>query len=438
MRLIFFRLILLCLLSWGGIVWSQGSRIESLRIWTAPDRTRLVFDVTAPQQQQHRIFFLKNPLRLVIDLSNTVSIAEIPKVSLDHPIFRSIRSGTRNKTDLRVVLDLKTPVKPKSFQLKPNQSYGDRLVVDLYPRSASARNNHTATKKLVVKAIEARDLVIAIDAGHGGEDPGAIGARGTREKDVVLTLAQQLAKLINNEAGMRAVLVRKGDYYLGLRERVDKARKAKADLFVSIHADAFKNSRVKGASIFTLSKRGASSEAARWLAAKENAADLIGGVKLGDKDNVLAKVLIDLSQTATMDVSYQVAKRVLRNLKILGTVHKNNVQRARFVVLKSPDIPSILVETAFISNRSEERKLGNPLYQQRLTKAIHDGIREYFMNNAPAGTRLALRKHVIRKGETLSGIAERYGVSMEKLRSINEINHYRIQVGQILTIPTDT
>ena len=415
-------------------VWAQPSQLGSLRIWNAPERTRLVFDVTNPQS--HRIFTLDNPLRLVIDLSNTVLDTKLPQLSKNHSVIRRIRSAPRNKTGLRVVVDLKTPIKPQSFQLKPNKSYGHRLVVDLHAPITTNNSNKKPKKKFNVDGLSLRDLIITIDAGHGGDDPGARGARGTKEKDVVLAISKRLARLIQNEPGMRPVLTRTGDYYLGLRRRIAKARQGKADLFVSIHADAFKNRNVRGASVYTLSERGASSEAAKWLATRENAADLIGGIKLREKDDVLAKVLLELSQTATQQASQEAATHILKNLNKLGKMHKRHVQRARFVVLKSPDIPSILIETAFISNRSEEKNLRSARYQQRLATAIFKGIREYFRNNAPPGTLLALKEHVITRGDTLSGIAQEYGISMKTLRTANSLSTTRIRIGQVLTIPT--
>jgi len=283
-----------------------------------------------------------------------------------------------------------------------------------------------------------RDVVIAIDAGHGGDDPGALGRHGTREKDVTLAIARKLAQVIDAEPGMKAVLVRKGDYYVGLRQRMGIARQNKADLFVSIHADAFRDPRVRGASVYTLSRRGASSEAARWLAESENASDLIGGVSLEDKDDVLASVLLDLSQTAAMEASADVAQRVFRQLRRFGPVHSNRVQQAGFMVLKSPDIPSILVETAFISNASEEQHLNNPAHQAELAQAIMSGIREYFQVSPPPGTLMASQaehRHVIEPGDTLSGIAQQYRVSLNSLRDINGLTSDQIRVGQTLLIP---
>jgi N-acetylmuramoyl-L-alanine amidase len=259
-----------------------------------------------------------------------------------------------------------------------------------------------------------------------------------REKDVTLKIARNLANLINQEYGMKAILIREGDYFLSLRNRIGKAREHKADLFISIHADAFRDPRVRGSSVYILSNRGASSEAAKWLAERENAADLVGGVSLDDKDDVLASVLLDLSQTASLEASIGVADRVLSDLRKLGKTHKKYVQSAGFAVLKSPDIPSILVEMAYISNPEEEKNLKNAAYQTKLAKALLSGMKGYFRDYAPEGTLLAAvatRKHIIARGDTLSGIAQRYRVSMNTLRDSNRLKSDRIQVGQVLNIP---
>jgi len=413
---------------------AQPLRVENLRLWAAPDHTRLVFDTSAPVD--HKLFSLTGPDRLVIDLRNTRLKGRLPDVG-DDPVIRGLRSARRGRDDLRVVLDLKQAVKPKSFVLKPNRQYGHRLVVDLYP----VRVKNGKVEKRIVKSVTdngLRDVVIAIDAGHGGEDPGARGYRGTYEKDVVLAIARRLESLVKKEKGMRPVMIRRGDYYLRLRKRIELARKERADLFISIHADAFRDSKVRGSSVYTLSRRGASSEAARWLARRENSSDLIGGVTLEDKDDVLASVLLDLSQTATQQASHQAATRVLRQLAKNGKTHKKRVQQAGFVVLKSPDVPSMLVETAFISNPSDERKLKDPRHQQRLAQAMMQGIREYFKNSPPPGTWLAQaarREHRISRGDTLSGIAQRYRVSLSSLRATNKLDSDRIRVGQVLRIP---
>ncbi len=412
--------------------------MQNVRIWAAPDNTRVVFDVSGPVE--HSLELLAEPSRLVVDIRNA-KISQAVRLAISQPIsadnyLKNIRSAERGISDLRVVFDLKKNIEMRSFLLQPNRQYGHRLVVDLYDE-----NNQKGAIQVITQADNKRskDIVIAIDAGHGGDDPGATGPHGVREKDVTLKIARNLANLINQEYGMKAVLIREGDYFLSLRKRIGKARRNKADLLVSIHADAFKDPRVRGSSVYILSNRGASSEAAKWLAERENAADLIGGVSLDDKDDVLASVLLDLSQTASLEDSIGVADRVLGGLKKLGKTHKKHVQSAGFAVLKSPDIPSILVEMAYISNPEEERKLKGKTYQTKLAKAMLSGLKGYFRDHAPEGTLLASvanRKYVIERGDTLSGIAQRYKVSMNTLRDSNRLKSDRIRVGQVLTIPT--
>lgn len=404
--------------------------IESLRVWAAPDSTRVVFDISAPVKYQ--IFAFESPDRIVIDLHDTRLKKRPAQPGSADNYLRRVRAAARNTSDLRVVLDLKQAAVHKSFQLAPNQYYGHRLVIDLQGGEVEAA---APAAKPASAPERPRDVIIAIDAGHGGEDPGAIGPGGSYEKDVVLRIAKELARAIKKERGMRAVLIREGDYYMSLRKRIVSARRHKADLFISIHADAFPNRKVQGASVYTLSRRGASSEAARWLAERENAADLVGGVSLDDKDDVLASVLLDLSQTASLEASIEVADRVLKGLKKVGKVHKKSVQSAGFVVLKSPDIPSILIETAFISNPSEEKKLLSHKHRRNLAGAIVSGLRGYFRDFAPAGTLLAARKHVIARGETLSAIAQRYRVSTSALKAYNALRGDRIQAGQTISIP---
>ncbi|MCZ6526513.1 MAG: N-acetylmuramoyl-L-alanine amidase, partial [Gammaproteobacteria bacterium] len=304
----------------------------------------------------------------------------------------------------------------------------------IFTSEAEERVN-TDTVDSEAPARHMRDIVIAIDAGHGGEDPGASGQNGTYEKDVVLQLSKVLSNLINRERGMRAVMTRQGDYFVRLRKRLKTARQHNADLFISIHADAFKDPRVHGSSVYVLSKKGASSEHALWLAERENASDLIGGVSLEDKDDVLASVLLDLSQTASLEASIDVAERVLGALKQVGKVHKRRVEAAGFAVLKSPDIPSILIETAYISNPTEEKNLRNKAHRHKIANSILTGLRSYFNENAPEGTILAARKHVINRGETLSAIAQDYRVSMHQLRALNGLKGDLLQVGQVLSIP---
>lgn len=289
-----------------------------------------------------------------------------------------------------------------------------------------------------------RDIIIAIDAGHGGRDPGAIGPTGAREKDITLQVARELKSVIDAERGLTAILIRDNDVYLPHAERYQKAREHQADLFVSIHADAFTRPDARGSSVFVMSTRGASSEAARWLAESENAAELVGGVTLNDKDNLLATVLLDLSQGATLEASNAVAENVIRAMARVGNVHKNEVQRANFMVLRSPDVPSLLIETGFISNPVEERNLKDPQFRRRLALAIRDGIKDYFAVAPPHGTWYASnvkpieRHHTVTRGETLAVIARRHGVSVQSIRSANGLSTDRILVGAVLRIPVSS
>ena len=413
--------------------------VKNVRMWPAPDHTRIVFDVNGPLE--HTLFVLNNPARVVVDLRDTALTVKVDRPTDADELLEGIRHASRNHRDLRVVFDLRKPVRPRSFLLKPNKQYGYRLVVDLYDKGDAGKSLKKSIKRSAPPSpSKLRDLIIAIDAGHGGEDPGTIGRKGTREKDVVLAIAKELSQQIKNAPGMRPVMVRRGDYYVGLRRRMKIAREHRADLFLSIHADSFKDPRVRGSSVYVLSRNGASSEAARWLAEQENAADLVGGVSLDDKDDLLASVLLDLSQTATLSASTDVGTNVLKQLGTTGKTHKRRVQRAGFMVLKSPDIPSILVETAFLSNPSEEKRLRNRAQQRKIAKAMVAGVKTYFKYNAPPGTRLAARSvprsHTIARGDTLGAIAGQYGVSLKDLRRANAIKGSNIKIGQTLEIPS--
>ncbi len=408
--------------------------VKGVRMWPAPDNTRLVFDLSAPVE--HTIFTLRAPDRLVIDLKQArYPAGKLPRLAFEKSYVRQIRYAHRQDRVLRFVLDLRQPVRPKSFVLRPQGSYGHRLVIDLYP--LAAERGTPKPRPVPHQRQRSRDVIIAIDAGHGGEDPGAIGPRGTREKDVVLAIARRLAALVRKEPGMQPVLIRSGDYYVGLRKRVEKASRARADLFVSIHADAFRNRRARGSSVFVLSNRGATSAMAAFLAESENRSDLIGGVSLDDKDDLLKMVLVDMVKNSTLEDSHEVAQKILSDLGKVTHLHKRRVEQAGFRVLKSTNIPSILVETAFISNPEEERKLRSPRHQQALARALMNGIRRYFRANPPPGTRLAQipRKHVIARGETLSGIAARYRVSVSALRRHNGLRSDRIKPGDVIRIP---
>jgi N-acetylmuramoyl-L-alanine amidase len=357
--------------------------VRNVRLWAGPDSTRVVVDLSG--SARHSLLVLHNPERVVLDVSGARlgKGARVPPAGVG--AVKQVRMSRDASGNLRLVLDLARPIQAKSFLTTPNAHYGYRLVIDLgltVPR---------ADQPIKVKhaPADARDLIIAIDAGHGGEDPGAIGKNGTREKDVVLGIARELALKINAEPGMRAILTRSGDYFVPLRDRMRRARAQQADLFVSIHADSAHDRSVDGSSVYILSQRGATDEASRWLAERENASDLIGGVSLDDKDDVLASVLLDLSQSASLNASQAAAERVLHQLTQAGEVRKHDVLQARFMVLKSPDIPSMLIETAYISNPQEEQRLRSPAHQAKLAAAIHRGVRDYFYANPPMGTRIA-------------------------------------------------
>lgn len=421
-----------CLFFCSSLVFAGTVTVENIRVWAAPDSIRVVFDISGPVE--HELSMLTEPYRTVIDLKQASINGTPTQPGAEDKFLQGVRAASRNDSDLRIVLDLKKFAKYKSFQLKPNKHYGHRLVVDLYSNEAK-QVKAVDVEEEITKINLPRDVVIAIDAGHGGEDPGARGPSGVYEKKVVLKIAEELVRAINKERGMKAVLIRKGDYYMSLRKRIAKAREHKADLFISIHADAFRDPKVHGSSVYVLSQGGASSEAAKWLAETENASDLIGGVSLADKDDVLASVLFDLSQTASLEASIDIADRVLIGLKGVGKVHKRTVQSAGFAVLKSPDIPSILIETAFISNPTEEKKLLSAKHRNKMANAIVVGLRGYFRDFAPEGTILASRKHIIGRGETLSTIAQQYRVSTNTLRQHNGLKGDLVRVGQSLSIP---
>lgn len=431
----FFAGLCLCLAGQGPVM--AAAEFQSVRLWAAPDHTRVVFDISAAVK--HKLFSLQNPDRMVIDVPAARLSAGMRKQAASGGLVKGVRTAMNKPDTLRIVLDLKEAAKPRSFSLKPNDKYGHRLVIDLYNETqapvANAAPKAVPDKVVAHKPAKLRDLVIAIDAGHGGDDPGAVGRRGTREKDVVLAIAKQLAALINKEPGMRPLMIREGDYYVGLRQRINKARKHNADLFISIHADGFHDSRASGSSVYVLSRRGASSEMGRWLEARENSADLAGGVSLDDKDDLLAEVLLDLSQSATIEASFEVADNMLREMKRIGKTHKSTVQQAGFVVLKSPDIPSILVETAFISNPTEENMLRDKRHQQALARSMLGGIRDYFGKHPPPDTLMVARQHTVKSGDTLSEIAQQYQVSLSNLRGYNSLKSDTLRVGDKLRIP---
>lgn len=429
------------------IVFQQAeaaSEIDAIRVWRAPDHTRIVLDLS--DKASYKLFTLENPSRVVIDMQDTRLSTSLSDLDVkDTPVSR-LRGAPQAGGAYRLVMDMQRPARPNAFTLPANQEYGDRLVIDLYdqskPRIVKTTHQHLGK----------RDIVIAIDAGHGGEDPGATGPKRVREKNVVLSIARELKKLIDSTKGFRAVMIRDGDYYVGLRKRRDLAREAQADLFLSIHADAFRDKRVSGGSVFTLSQSGASSASAQFLADSENKSDRIGGVDLSNKDDLLTTVLLDLSMTATQESSREAAKAILQEMGHVSKLHKPSVEHAGFAVLKSPDIPSILVETGFISNPREAHRLSDPSHQKELAMAVFEGVIAYFNANAVEGTwvhwnrqnggkpvNLAsvreAKKYKVKYGDTLSGLALQHSVSVAELRRYNKLKSDSIRVGQVIKIP---
>lgn len=417
--------------------------IQGVRTHESPDYIRVVLDTA--QAAQYSIFELQNPHRIVIDVKDAKLRSGLSLNStkeLTH--IKGLRGGQR-KDGYRIVVDAEVGFRPKSFTLKPIAPYGHRLVADLYFPKTNAKRKvkvEESPRAATAPVTTGRDVMIAVDAGHGGEDPGALGPRSIQEKHVVLQIAKRTVNEIKKQKGFDAFLIRDGDYYLGHRKRTALAREKRADLFVSIHADAFKQASVSGASVYTLSDRGATSETAKWLAERENQSDMLGGVgnvSLDDKDPMLAQVLLDLSMNGNRSQSIQVGEAVLRNMGKVTKLHKKQVEQAAFLVLKSPDMPSILVETGFISNPGEAKKLAQASHQLKLSKAITAGVTEFMRANPPPTTWLAERREEIRytigRGDTISEIAAKYGVSSSALKQRNRLSSDRIRVGQTIYIP---
>ena len=454
-----FLLLVWAFLSMG----SWAAKIENIRIWPGPDNTRLVFDISAAVTFEEII--LTNPDRLVIDIDRSILSTSVAKLDFTNSPIRSIRSSQRSDNKLRLVLDLAYKTSHKTFTLVPNLSYGHRLVVDL---SNYKLPPPTPTKGAVIKPSlpqntslsgvalldSQRDIVIAIDAGHGGEDPGALGPKFSgkklQEKHVVLAIAKHLQALIKKEPGFESLLTRSGDYYISLRGRTKKARQAKADLFISIHADAFKNGKAKGASVWVLSRKGSDSELGKFLVKNENdtdpASSYIGEIDLDDyaKDPDVVETLVGMHMVVSQAIGKGVAQQVLGNIGKIAKLHKRHVEKAGFVVLKSPDVPSILVETGFISNPGEAAKLRTKKYQKQMAKAIFKGLRSYFYSHPIANTYIAsvveakrkLRSYKVVSGDTLSAIAQRFGSSVKRLQDANKMTSKSVLlVGKILIIP---
>ncbi len=461
---------------------AHAAEIRGARVWAGPEYTRVVFDLSGPVS--YDVTPRGDQVRVDLGNDRVASAFEAPAAQ---GLFKGI-STHRRGGKLELLADVSAGARPKSFMLKPGGGYGYRLVLDLYPRDgakspdakvvaparqiakvavAKADKREVLTLRQVAEQMGGeRKVVVAVDAGHGGVDPGAHGPHGTLEKNVTLAVARKLAALIDKQPGMQAVLTRDGDYFIPLKRRYEIAREKNADLFVSIHADAFRNGDAKGSSVWVLSSRGKSTVAARWLADRENSSDLIGGVSLASEDDSLASVLLDMQQGWAVQASESIAGNVLKALGKLGPTHRGYVERANFVVLRSPDVPSILVETAFISNPSEERKLRDPEHQAELAEAVMGGVRNYFETTPPPGTWFAAQAarrngtvlasvqatdapagkraddsvqdmHKVARGESLGSIARQYGVSVGALKSANRIsgNGDTLRAGSVLTIP---
>lgn len=415
-----------------------NNEVSSIRVWQAPDNTRIVFDLKGPVQ--HQIFSLKDPDRLVVDLLNIDVKTDLSRMDISGSFINSVRGAKQNEKDYRIVFDLQKTLKPQSFVLPPNAQYGHRLVIDLIEKSKET----VKTEKDLAPQVgrKGRTVIVAIDAGHGGEDPGASGPRGIKEKEIVLQISKALEKRLKKTKGITPVLTRTGDYFLSLTERPRIAKKEhNADIFISIHADAFTDPRAHGASVYALSRTGATSSAAQYLADKENQSDLIGGVRIDEKDSMVRNVIVDLIMEGSLEHSIYMGDRMLAEMGGVAKLHKPRVEQAAFRVLRSPDMISVLVETGFISNPGEAMRLADPSYQNKLVEAITNGLENYLKQYPVPGSYYATLKpvraseHVIGSGDTLSSIASRYGVSVNSLKKANGLSSNSIKVGQKIKIP---
>lgn len=445
------RLVLLLLLSILGPALARAAVVESARVETAAEYTRLVFDLDG--RLEHKVFTLENPDRIVIDFTGTRLAGSFDKLDLSATPIAKIRSAARNDEDLRVVLDLQGKMEPRTSFVTRADGKGEQLVLDLYGAAAPAvATNSNESRAAAVSAPAPdlkRDIVIAISPGHGGQDPGAIGVNRLREKNVTLEISREVANKIDAMPGYKAVLLRDGDYYVGLRERTQLGHKHNADLYIAIHADAHTNKQASGSTIYALSQNGATSEQARLLAEKENAADLIGGngrVKLDDKDEVLRSVLIDLSMNAQIQTSLEIGDQVIRALGDVITMRRRNVEQAAFVELKSYDVPSLLIEAGYITNARDAKNLDSPAWRREFAGALTAALTAWFYERPPQGTWVAWQKqhgsaapstYTVKRGDALSTLAERFGVSMAALKFANNLRSDEIQVGQVLMIPAN-
>lgn len=408
-----------------------ANSIDGIRVWPAPENTRIVFDVK--QKPNYKYFTLSSPERLVIDFTDTKNAVSLSNLAENDPRVKRFRSSV-SKGKTRLVLELNQSYQATVFPLAPAGQYGNRLVIDLYDKTRAVRSSVKSVKK-------SDDIIIGVVAGHGGEDPGSIGYKGTYEKHVTLAIAKKLQKLIDKEKGMKAVMIRTGDYYVNLNRRTSLAREKNVDFLVSIHADAFHTPQPSGASVWVVTKRRAESELAKWLVNREKKSELLGGgggVIKNTSDSHLALALADMSKEHSLNVSFGVANNVIKEMKKITKMHKKTPQNGNFAVLKSSDIPSILVETGFISNHKEEKNLTWSKHQQRLANAIHTGIKSHFLAYPLQGSYFAsvgYKKHKVRSGESLSVLSKRYNISMSKLKSINNLKSNSLRIGQTLKIP---
>lgn len=432
-----------CALCMFALLWSfvavAGEAIESVRVWPAPDKTRIVFDLAEAPEHSYFTLYDSQPYRLVIDFRNTRNQVNLDALDFDSLMVGRIRSSSPPQDSTsRIVLELSERVDPTVFPLPPNERYGHRLVVDIPGQSVSQQR---VTRS--AEGLSERPVIVAIDAGHGGEDPGSIGPAGTYEKNVTLPVAQKLAALINADPAMKAVLVRTGDYGVHINQRNRVARRERADMFISIHADAFTSPQPRGASVWVLSRRRANTELGRWLENREQHSELLGGAgevlsNNGD-DPYLARTLLDMSLDSSMSGGFDAANLLLGRLADVTHVHRREPQAASFAVLNSPDIPSVLVELGFISNPQEEQNLRSAAHQQRLAQALFDGTREFFIRHPIDGTILAnqrVRQHRVQSGDSLSVLAQRYGTSVRAIQQHNSLSGSVLRVGQVLEIPS--
>ena len=441
---------ILVLLCFCCSVSAWANQLESIRIWPSPDNTRVVLDMSSAPAYEY--FLLQNPHRLVVDLKQTQNRVNFAGINNKSPLITGIRdSKPEIANSMRLVFELKSPARPVVFPLTPAGDYGHRLVMDLVYKDGTKVQQQQQQQKQqqVVHKIAPtgkREVVIAIDAGHGGEDPGAIGPKKNREKHVTLAISRRLADLINKEPGMRAVMTRTGDYFVNLNQRSEIARRGRADLLLSIHADSVANSGPRGASVWVLSSNRANREMAGWLEKQERQSELLGGVgeviSQTDGNPYLTRTFLDLSMDKSRADSYAISEHILSAMGKVVRLHKAKPEHASLAVLKSPDIPSLLIEAGFISNPEEERLLLTAEHQQKVALAVFNGVKSYYRQNPPSGSIMSVqtasnaKKHTVRSGESLSLIAQRYGVSMSRLKDHNRMRTDVVQVGQVLNIPS--